>query len=207
MISAVGSVQRALTVYGRQQFYAERSAHLRTPKTVQVGAQDRVSISPDARRAAAASLAAQVATPTPAATVSISSAGAAAQQIVTPIKPISYEDPRRAIRAARMEVQAASSATGDTPEKAAQAATFDMTDEAATASYTSAVAAAAGNLEQPITPVREITYEDPRKAIRAAAREKSETEETPEDTGEASDEFTPMFPVRDKGGTESERAP
>jgi len=54
MINPIGGPARAASVYGRQQYYAERAAELKTPKTVQVTAIDRVSFTPAATSRAAA---------------------------------------------------------------------------------------------------------------------------------------------------------
>lgn len=45
MVNKVSSQIRGLAVYGRQQYYADRSKELKTPKTVQIGKSDKIDIS------------------------------------------------------------------------------------------------------------------------------------------------------------------
>ncbi|MBI5816614.1 MAG: hypothetical protein HZB29_13510 [Nitrospinae bacterium] len=87
MVIGISGAANALAVYSRQQFYAQRTHELNIPKTVQVGAQDRVSLSPEAvavRSASAPSASQQAAV-----TVAIS------QHAVYSARPMTYEDPRR----------------------------------------------------------------------------------------------------------------
>lgn len=88
MVIEIGGAQRLQAVYGRQQFYADRTAELKIPKTVQVGAADKVSLSPDVqamRSAQAPSTASQAASATQASVYFYSQ----------PVKQVTYEDPRR----------------------------------------------------------------------------------------------------------------
>jgi hypothetical protein len=45
MVNKVSSPIRGLAVYGRQQYYADRSKELKTPKTIQIGTADKIDIS------------------------------------------------------------------------------------------------------------------------------------------------------------------
>ncbi len=45
MVNKVSSQIKGLAVYGRQQYYADRSKELKTPKTVQIGTADKIDIS------------------------------------------------------------------------------------------------------------------------------------------------------------------
>jgi hypothetical protein len=84
----ISGAQRVQAVYGRQQFYADRTAELKIPKTVQVGATDKVTLSPDVqamRSAQSPSTASQAASATQASVYFYSQ----------PVKQVTYEDPRR----------------------------------------------------------------------------------------------------------------
>jgi hypothetical protein len=84
----IGGAQRVQAVYGRQQFYADRTAELKIPKTVQVGSADKVTLSPDVqamRSAQAPSTASQAATATQASVYMYSQS----------VKQVAYEDPRK----------------------------------------------------------------------------------------------------------------
>ena len=48
MVTAAISVQKVLSTYGQQKFYANRAQQSNLPKTYQIGAQDKVTISSDA---------------------------------------------------------------------------------------------------------------------------------------------------------------
>lgn len=88
MVMEISGAQRLQAVYGRQQFYADRTVELKIPKTVQVGATDKVTLSPDAqamRSAQAPSTASQAAAATQASVYFYSQ----------PVKQVTYEDPRR----------------------------------------------------------------------------------------------------------------
>jgi hypothetical protein len=84
-MNGIGGVGRAMVGYGRQQLYAERAATLRTPKTIQVSAVDRVSFTAEGVNRAATIAAAAVAT---AAAPSRYDAPQTARQIY-------YDNPRR----------------------------------------------------------------------------------------------------------------
>jgi hypothetical protein len=89
MVIEIGGAQRLQAVYGRQQFYADRTAELHIPKTVQVGSSDKVTLSPDVqamRSAQAPSTASQAASATQASVYFYSQ----------PVKQVTYEDPRKA---------------------------------------------------------------------------------------------------------------
>jgi len=88
MAMEISGAQRVQAVYGRQQFYADRTAELKIPKTVQIGAADKVTLSPDVqamRSAQAPSAASQAASATQASVYMYSQ----------PVKQVVYEDPRR----------------------------------------------------------------------------------------------------------------
>jgi hypothetical protein len=88
MVREVGGAQGAQAVYGRQQFYADRTVELKIPKTVQVGATDKVTLSPDVQAMRSAQ-----------APSAVSNAVTATQASVyfysQPVKQVTYEDPRR----------------------------------------------------------------------------------------------------------------
>ena len=88
MVREVGGTQGAQAVYGRQQFYADRTVELKIPKTVQVGATDKVTLSPDVQAMRSAQ-----------APSAVSNAVTATQASVyfysQPVKQATYEDPRR----------------------------------------------------------------------------------------------------------------
>ncbi len=86
MINPIGGPARAASVYGRQQYYAERAAELKTPKTVQVTSQDRVSFTPEATSRAAAVGAYIPSTP---------GALPSRHDIATTARQIYYDNPRR----------------------------------------------------------------------------------------------------------------
>ncbi|MDP2815143.1 MAG: hypothetical protein Q8O19_00515, partial [Rectinemataceae bacterium] len=88
MVREIGAPQRAQAVYGRQQFYADRTVELRIPKTVQIGATDKVTLSPDVqamRSAQSNSIASQAVSATQASVYFYSQA----------VKQLTYDDPRR----------------------------------------------------------------------------------------------------------------
>ncbi|MBI4665758.1 MAG: hypothetical protein HY751_05025 [Nitrospinae bacterium] len=111
MIDGIGGPIRVSGVYGRQQFYAERAVELKIPKTTQVGAQDRVTFSPEAQTAR-----------------NLASPGASVQAAISPAsvflsgqmpvqRPITYEDPRRAaVRHGGEEAQAVEFGEPDSDE-------------------------------------------------------------------------------------------
>ncbi len=76
MIGSVTPAYKAIAVYGKQQYYAERSRTLHLPKTVQVGQVDRVTLSKEALTA--------MASKTPPVAV-----------VAKSVKAITYEDPRK----------------------------------------------------------------------------------------------------------------
>lgn len=89
MVREIGGASKVLSVYGRQQFYADRTVELKIPKTVQVGTADRVTLSPDAQamRSAQAPMAASQ---------NISISPASVFMYNQPVKQLTYDDPRKA---------------------------------------------------------------------------------------------------------------
>ena len=88
MVRQIGDTQGAQAVYGRQQFYADRTVELKIPKTVQVGATEKVTLSPEAqaiRAAQSPSTASQA----------VSATQASVYFYSQPVKQVTYEDPRR----------------------------------------------------------------------------------------------------------------
>jgi len=81
MIEHISSTKRAVSTYGRQQFYADRSAKLSIKKTTQVGISDRVTLSATAPVAASHETA------------------ATALRAKSTAKDIAYDDPSKAARA------------------------------------------------------------------------------------------------------------
>ncbi|VAX22680.1 hypothetical protein MNBD_NITROSPINAE02-1891 [hydrothermal vent metagenome] len=79
MIEAIGSVRKAAVGYGRQQFYADRAQKLNVTKSVQIGLQDRITLSPEAEVRIA-----QTAAPRP-------------PEKSSRKAEIAYEDPRKSI--------------------------------------------------------------------------------------------------------------
>ncbi len=78
MIKPVGPTQKFVAKYDQQRFFAERAAKIKIPKTYQIGAEDKISISTGAmEKLAYASSATQ---PGPVG------------------KAITYEDPRKTAR-------------------------------------------------------------------------------------------------------------
>ena len=89
MAMEISGAQMVQAVYGRQQFYADRTVELKIPKTVQIGATDKVTLSPDVqaiRSAQAPSTATQA----------ISATQASVYMYSQPVKQVVYEDPRKA---------------------------------------------------------------------------------------------------------------
>lgn len=87
------SAAKVLQVYGKQRFYAERAAQIKMPKTVQIGVEDRLTISPDASAKMAASN--------------------TASTVLQKAKAIYYEDPRIKARRAQMADKAGKSEGAD----------------------------------------------------------------------------------------------
>lgn len=88
MVREISAPQTAQAVYGRQQFYADRTVELKIPKTVQIGATDKVTLSPDVqamRSAQSPSTASQA----------VSATQASVYFYSQPVKQLTYEDPRR----------------------------------------------------------------------------------------------------------------
>ena len=82
VISGVtGHASKVLQVYSKQRFYAERAAQIKMPKTVQIGVEDKLTISTDAA--------------TKMATIK------AAPTVLQKAKAIYYEDPRIKARRAQ----------------------------------------------------------------------------------------------------------
>ncbi len=80
MIDAIGSVRKAAAGYGRQQFYADRAQKLSVTKSAQVGLQDKVTVSPEAKVRVAQTVAIRPAIKS------------------SPNAEIAYEDPRKTAR-------------------------------------------------------------------------------------------------------------
>ena len=76
-----GGAAKVLQVYNKQRFYAERAAQIKMPKTVQIGVEDKLTISPDA----AAKMASSKAAPT----------------VLQKSRAIYYDDPRIKARRAQ----------------------------------------------------------------------------------------------------------
>jgi hypothetical protein len=76
--------------YARQRFYAERAAQIKMPKTIQIGVEDKLTISTNAATKMAAS--------------------SSAHTVLQKTKEIYYEDPRIKIRRAKMAMKAEQSA-------------------------------------------------------------------------------------------------
>ena len=88
MVREISPSQTAQAVYGRQQFYADRTVELKIPKTIQIGATDKVTLSPDVqamRSAQSPSTASQA----------VSATQASVYFYNQPVKQLTYEDPRR----------------------------------------------------------------------------------------------------------------
>lgn len=88
MLREIGVLQTAQAVYGRQQFYADRTVELKIPKTVQVGAMDKVTLSPDVQ-------AMRLAQSPSTASQAVSATQASVYFYSQPVKQLTYEDPRR----------------------------------------------------------------------------------------------------------------
>ncbi|VAX22281.1 hypothetical protein MNBD_NITROSPINAE04-2387 [hydrothermal vent metagenome] len=87
VITAITSnAVKVAQVYNKQRFYAERAAQIKMPKTVQIGVEDKITISPDAATRMAASN--------------------AAPSVLQKAKAIYYEDPRIKARRAQMSDRA-----------------------------------------------------------------------------------------------------
>lgn len=94
VISGVtANAAKALQGYTRQRFYAERAAQIKMPKTIQIGVEDKLTISTNASTKLAAS--------------------ATAPTILQKTKEIYYEDPRIKVRRAKMAMKAEQSARAD----------------------------------------------------------------------------------------------
>ena len=89
MVREIGGAQTAQAIYGRQQFYADRTVELKIPKTVQIGATDKVTLSPDVQAMRSAQ------SPS-AASQAVSATQASVYFYSQPVKQVTYEDPRRA---------------------------------------------------------------------------------------------------------------
>jgi len=88
---AVGGVRKIASVYGRQQYYAERAQKLQTPKTFQIGKNDQVTLSTEAMvRAKSAGFVGP-------------QASHAAVALAPSVKAIAYPDPRKEARAQGVE--------------------------------------------------------------------------------------------------------
>jgi predicted metal-dependent phosphotriesterase family hydrolase len=88
MAMEISGAQMVQAVYGKQQFYADRTVELKIPKTVQVGSADKVTLSPDVqaiRSAQSPSTASQA----------VSATQASVYLYSQPVKHVTYEDPRR----------------------------------------------------------------------------------------------------------------
>jgi len=94
VITAITSnAAKVAQVYNKQSFYAERAAQIKMPKTVQIGVEDKITISPDA----AAKMASSNAAPT----------------VLQKAKAIYYEDPRIKARRTQMADRAEKNDTAE----------------------------------------------------------------------------------------------
>jgi len=118
MVNGLGGVRNIAAVYNRQEFYAQRSHELNIPKTVQIGVQDKVSISPQAMSARAAMA--------PTAQEQTVVAAAFVAQSTSTGKAIAYEDPRRGSSARHGAEESGRDETsgtdGDTSSESAESA-------------------------------------------------------------------------------------
>lgn len=89
MAMEISGAQRVQAVYGRQQFYADRTVELKIPRTVQVGSADKVTLSPDVQAMRSAQSPGAVSN-------AISATQASVYFYSQPVKQVTYEDPRRA---------------------------------------------------------------------------------------------------------------
>jgi len=78
MINPVGATQKFVAKYDQQRFFAERAAKMQIPKTYQIGAEDKISISSSAMEKL--------------------TYASAEQQPAPAGKAITYEDPRKEAR-------------------------------------------------------------------------------------------------------------
>ena len=89
MVREIGGSQNVLAVYGRQQFYADRTVELKIPKTVQIGATERITLSPEAQ-------AIRMAQSGVAASQNVSVSPASVFMYNQPVRQLTYDDPRKA---------------------------------------------------------------------------------------------------------------
>ncbi len=94
IISTVtGNAAKVAQTYNKQRFYAERAAQIKMPKTVQIGVEDKITISPGA----ALKMASSNAAPT----------------VLQKSRAIYYEDPRIKARRAQMADKAEKSGNAE----------------------------------------------------------------------------------------------
>lgn len=88
MVREIGGAQGVQAVYGRQQFYADRTVELKIPKTVQIGATERVTLSPEAQ-------AIRMAQSGVAVSQNVSVSPASVFMYNQPVRQLTYDDPRK----------------------------------------------------------------------------------------------------------------